>query len=599
MLPRLGLPDWTVTFLIILLIVGFPITIILSWIFDVTPEGVKKTEPIKVANQDAEPVKRRLKVSDGIIAVLIVIVVILAYPKFFRSGNSEIVKDPDGRISITVLPFENLTGDSLYYDWEVGVQNLLINSLSNSNEISVRQPETMIDILSGTGTKNYASITPSIGSEIALKLGTNTFILGNILKAGNEIRISVQLRDASTQEIYRSYEVEGDSEDQIFIMADSLSNLLLNFFEITVLEKDAYFLAIKHSETNSAEAYRYYIQAQKVKSFSDYPESIKLFNRALDKDSSFVSALVWLTIAYINNGEYDLARLVQKRTARYIEEAPLYEQLFYYHFKAFLDKDIQGRIKYATRLTEEFPFAIKPFFALGVSYTAIHQSEKAATAFEELFEVMKQTKFAWEFILVYRLVGKCYHKLGQHTKEQEVYELGLSALPDHPEIIYRQAVCSLSQGDTVNANQYITKFQTIRNEEGYSVPYVQNWTGSIYQEANYLDKAQECYLLAIKSDPGDIHTLWARNNLAYLLIDNDINISEGMILIDQALKAKPADRELLANIQHASGWGLYKQGKLREAYDILIESWKTRPDYNHDHFLHIQEVEQALASQNN
>ena len=49
MLPRLGLPDWTVTFIIILLIVGFPIVIILSWIFDVTPEGIKKTEPVDVA----------------------------------------------------------------------------------------------------------------------------------------------------------------------------------------------------------------------------------------------------------------------------------------------------------------------------------------------------------------------------------------------------------------------------------------------------------------------------------------------------------------------------------------------------------------------
>ncbi len=48
MLPRLGLPDWTVTFLIILLIGGFPITIILSWIFDITPEGLIKTESVKV-----------------------------------------------------------------------------------------------------------------------------------------------------------------------------------------------------------------------------------------------------------------------------------------------------------------------------------------------------------------------------------------------------------------------------------------------------------------------------------------------------------------------------------------------------------------------
>ena len=87
MLPRLGLPDWTVTFIIILLIVGFPISIILSWIFDVTPEGIKKTEPVKAVKEkgaEAKPTKRKLRASDVIIAVLVMIVVILVYPKIFQ-----------------------------------------------------------------------------------------------------------------------------------------------------------------------------------------------------------------------------------------------------------------------------------------------------------------------------------------------------------------------------------------------------------------------------------------------------------------------------------------------------------------------------------
>ena len=81
MLPRLGLPDWTVTFLIILLIVGFPITIILSWIFDITPEGVTKTEAA-VDTETAVPTeasKRKLKASDVIISVLVVVVCVLIY----------------------------------------------------------------------------------------------------------------------------------------------------------------------------------------------------------------------------------------------------------------------------------------------------------------------------------------------------------------------------------------------------------------------------------------------------------------------------------------------------------------------------------------
>jgi len=599
--PALLLPSWTVTLVIVLLAVGFPITIILSWIFDVTPEGVRKTESIEDLSEQElppSPIKRRLKTTDVIIAVLVVVVLILAYPKNFGSGKSKVVKDPDGRISITVLPFENLTGDSLYYYWQAGIQNLLINSLSNSKEISVRQPETMSIILSGIGKINYASITPSIGSEIALKLETNTFILGNILKAGNKVRIGAQLRDASTREIYRSYEVDGDSEDQIFMMADSLSNLLMNFLEIKVLEKDAYFLAIRHSETNSAEAYRYYVQGKEVEGSSEYSEAIKLYHKALDKDSCFVSALLWLTVSYMNNGQDEQARLIQKRTARYIDQAPLYEQLFYDYFKAYLDKDIQGRIKAATRLTEEFPYAIAPYYGLGYSYNTIRQYEKASEAFEKRIELMRQMDFKEKWIPVYKQAGICYHELGQHTKEQEVYELGLGALPDHPEIIYRQAVCALSQGDTIKANLLITRFRSIRNVEGYTVPYIENWTGSIYQEADYLDQAQKFYQLAIKSEPGDIHIMEAISNLAYLLIDNDINISEGMILIDRALELNPTDMRLLASIYHTRGWVLHKQGKNREALEHLRKAWDLRTFYDHDHFLHIQEVEQALASKN-
>jgi len=88
--PSLGLLNWTLNLVIVLLCIGFPIAVIISWIFDVTPEGIKKTESAKMTMEkdaDAKPVKRKLKVSDVIIAVLIVIVVILAYPKIFNKDK--------------------------------------------------------------------------------------------------------------------------------------------------------------------------------------------------------------------------------------------------------------------------------------------------------------------------------------------------------------------------------------------------------------------------------------------------------------------------------------------------------------------------------
>ncbi|GAF83283.1 unnamed protein product, partial [marine sediment metagenome] len=196
MLPRLGLPDWTVTFIIILLIIGFPIAVIFSWIFDITPEGLKKTEPVLATRKEESPIapiKRRLKASDTIIIVLIVIVVIMAYPKIFNKDKFEGIRNPEGKISIAVMPFENLSGDTLYNVWQGGFQNLLITSLSNSQELSVRQYQTTYALLESKRNLSYASITPSVASELALKLETRTFILGNILKAGNKIRVNAQL----------------------------------------------------------------------------------------------------------------------------------------------------------------------------------------------------------------------------------------------------------------------------------------------------------------------------------------------------------------------------------------------------------------------
>jgi hypothetical protein len=75
----------------------------------------------------------------------------------------------DGKISVAVMPFKNLTSDTTFNIWQLGLQNLLITSLSNSEELSVRQFEIMDDILKGTGYVNYASITPSFDSDVALK----------------------------------------------------------------------------------------------------------------------------------------------------------------------------------------------------------------------------------------------------------------------------------------------------------------------------------------------------------------------------------------------------------------------------------------------
>ncbi len=438
------------------------------------------------------PHKRKLGLSDVFIGVLIVVVGILVYPKIFGRDKSKVVKDSDGRISITVLPFTNLTGDSSYYVWQVGVQNLLINTLSNSKEISVIHPETMASILSATRNINYASITPSIGSEIALKLETNTFILGNILKAGSKIRIGVQLRDAATQEIYKSYEVDGDSEGQIFMMADSLSRLLMNFLEIKVLEQDVSYDINKMITTSSPEAYRYYIKGCDLFFNNlDYSSSIEFFNKALEKS----------------------------------------------------------------------------------------------------LEIDTKWGGGWKWVHLYHFLGTAYHKTGQHGKEKEIYELGLSISPGYPTIIYNQAVCALSQGDTSEAHEFLEKYSSVREEEGWEEYRILNDFGSIYRNAEHFDEAEKYFKQVIEENP-KYRPGWTR--LAYLYFTNDINIDEGMELIKHAYEIDPNSYYIM----YLEGMGLFKQGNLDEALELLNKSWDLRYAYHHHHYQLIQEVEQALASQN-
>jgi tetratricopeptide (TPR) repeat protein len=88
------------------------------------------------------------------------------------------------------------------------------------------------------------------------------------------------------------------------------------------------------------------------------------------------------------------------------------------------------------------------------------------------------------------------------------------------------------------------------------------------------------------------------NSFAYFLINNDGNIDEGLELVEKALALSPGYYEYL----HTKGWGLYKQGKYKEALDLLQESWDIRMKnaiYDHAAYLHLEAAKKAVAGQKN
>ncbi len=208
----LQLPTWTITLVIILLCIGFIITLLIAWIYDITPEGIKKTESIEEAKNEESKVilvKRRIKISDIIIVAMAIVIMILLYPKVFNKDKFKDIKDADGRISVAVMPFQNMTNDTTKNFWQKMIQDILITSLANSEELKVRQSESINTYIQSKDLTNYASITPSVASTISQKLDANVFIYGSIITEGDKIRFNAKLIDSKTEEVYKSFQING------------------------------------------------------------------------------------------------------------------------------------------------------------------------------------------------------------------------------------------------------------------------------------------------------------------------------------------------------------------------------------------------------
>ena len=595
MLPRLGLPDWTVTFIIILLIIGFPIAIIFSWIFDITPEGLKKTEPVEAKSEvdsTSLPSKRTLKPSDAIITVLIVIVLVLIYPKVFKHDKFKGIRNEDGRISIAIMPFENLSGDTLYNVWQGGFQNLLITTLSNSEELLVRQYQAIYNILEGKRNISYASLTPSLASEVALKLETRTFIIGNILKARKKIRVNAQLINAETEEIYKTYQVDGNTEDDIFDMADSLSGMIKNYLEIKKLVEQYDSPALHGSFTNSSEAFQYYIHGYDACWGFDLQAAAEWLSKAIEADSNFISAYIMLSFAHLGLGNDKLARDYCDRVITKKHELSVLGQLMLDHIYAYYYETPNEQVRYINEILEIDELNTDYWFMLGSAYRKLDQHENAIINFEKALDIHKKWGVPYRNSLLYFWLGDSYHQIDEHKKENDVYELGLTVFPEHPIIINYQATCALSQGNMEKANNLIAKYKSLRkNNYNWSESRILSAMGYMYLDANLFDEAEIHLRQAFKLDPQNPVII---NDLAWLLIDNDIKVNEGVDLIEKALEYEPDNWYYL----DTKGWGLYKQGKIEEALKLLEDSWDLRPVYDREGYQHIQEVKKALANRN-
>ena len=283
--PFLEIPNWAIRLVIMLLIIGFPVALILAWAFELTAEGIKLTES---ANREAAKPSRN-KAWIYIIIVAAALSVSLFFvgrytaPKITRSSES-LAK------SIAVLPFENLSRDPDNAYFADGVQEEILTRLAKIADLKV---------ISRTSTQRYQS-KPGNLSEIAKQLDVANILEGSVQKAGDTVRVSVNLIQAATDSHLWADTYDRKLTDILGVESE-IAKAIAEQLQAKLTGREEQALAVK--PTNNPEAYDAYLRGLAFEARGGFFDAatktaIDSYERAVQIDPDF--ALAWAQLSRVH-----------------------------------------------------------------------------------------------------------------------------------------------------------------------------------------------------------------------------------------------------------------------------------------------------------
>src|SRR5436305_6108857 len=191
--PTFEAPAWVMKVFVTIIILGFPVALVFSWAFEITPEGIKRESEV-APDQSITPHTGRKIV--GITVVLAVIAAALVLFHFLRPTsatkptNEPSAFEPISEKIVAVLPFENLSDEKSNAYFAEGIQDEILTRLSKIAALKV---------ISRSSTQKYKSVPDNL-REVGKQLGVANLLEGSVQRAGNAVHINVQLIKAASDE---------------------------------------------------------------------------------------------------------------------------------------------------------------------------------------------------------------------------------------------------------------------------------------------------------------------------------------------------------------------------------------------------------------
>src|SRR5881396_3509185 len=279
--PFLEIPNWVVRLVIALVAIGFPIALVIAWAFEITPQGIERTEVADTMPLAAGQ-KKHAWIYVAIVGAVLSIGLFFLGRYGFRNGTSSSSELPQK--SIAVLPFDNLSRDPDNAFFAEGVQDEILTRLAKVADLKV---------IARTSTQKFKSAPENL-PDIARQLGALNILEGSVQKANDQVRVNVQLINALTN-AHLWAEIYDRKLTDIFAVESDIAKTIADTLQakLTGSEKDA----MSKKPTANPEAYELYLKGRffwNKRTAAGLRRAIDYFDQAISKDPRYALAFAGL-----------------------------------------------------------------------------------------------------------------------------------------------------------------------------------------------------------------------------------------------------------------------------------------------------------------
>jgi TolB-like protein len=287
--PFFEIPNWAVRLVVLAIVIGFPIALVIAWAFELTPEGLKRTEDVDLVAQG--PSRNRAWIYIAVVAAALSVgLFLLGRYTVHTSGGAEELPAK----SIAVLPFENLSAEKANAFFADGVQDEILTDLAKVADLKV---------ISRTSVMQYKSGVERNLRDIAKALGVAHVVEGTVQRAGDRVRVSAQLIDARTDTHVWAEHYDRELADVFRIQSEIAEKVVTQLkAKLSPQEK----AAIEETPTHDLAAYDLYLRARDLVDAIAFTaggrenllQATRLLDNAIARDPSFLGAYCHLARAH-------------------------------------------------------------------------------------------------------------------------------------------------------------------------------------------------------------------------------------------------------------------------------------------------------------